>query len=141
MLWIKALHIISMVTWFAGIFYLPRLFVYHAQASDTLGQDRFIVMEEKLYRIIMTPSAIVTIVFGTALVTFNPQFYLTSTWFILKIILVALVLVYHVYCKVLMRQFASHEGIKTEKYYRIFNELPVLMLISIILLVVVKPGF
>jgi len=139
MLWIKAIHIISMVTWFAGIFYLPRLFVYHAQASDTLGQDRFIVMEEKLYRIIMTPSALVTIVFGTVLVSFNPQIYFASTWFILKMFLVALVLVYHVYCKVLMRQFASRAGIKTHKYYRVFNELPVLMLISIILLVVVKP--
>lgn len=72
MLWIKAFHIISMITWFAGIFYLPRLFVYHAQASDTLGQDRFIVMEEKLYRIIMTPSAVITIIFGAVLVSFNP---------------------------------------------------------------------
>ena len=139
MLWIKAFHIISMITWFAGIFYLPRLFVYHAQASDTLGQDRFLVMEEKLYRIIMTPSAVITIIFGAVLVSFNPQIYFASTWFILKMFLVALVLVYHVYCKRLMRQFASRQGIKTHKYYRVFNELPVLMLISIILLVVVKP--
>jgi len=139
MLWIKALHIISMVTWFAGIFYLPRLFVYHAQTSDTVGQDRFVVMEEKLYRIIMTPSALITILFGSALVSFSPQTYFSSGWFILKMFLVALVLVYHVYCKVLMRQFASRDGIKSHKYYRVFNELPVLMLISIILLVVVKP--
>ncbi len=139
MLWIKAFHIISMITWFAGIFYLPRLFVYHAQASDTLGQDRFVVMEEKLYRIIMTPSAFVTIACGIALVTIDTQFYLSSTWFLLKIFLVALVLVYQVYCKILMRQFATRSGIKSHKYYRVFNEVPVLMLISIIILVVVKP--
>ena len=139
MLWLKSFHIIAVVTWFAGIFYLPRLFVYHTQTSDQEGQDRFVVMEQKLFRMIMTPSAIVAVGCGIALVMYNLSGYLASNWFLLKFVLVLLLIGYNVYCATLMKQFAQRSGIKTEKFYRVFNELPVLLLISIILLVVIRP--
>ncbi|MBV1905609.1 MAG: protoporphyrinogen oxidase HemJ [Pseudomonadales bacterium] len=139
MLWLKAFHIISIITWFAGIFYLPRLFVYHATATDRISQDRFVIMEDKLYRIIMTPSALVALACGAVLVSADPKGYFASNWFLLKLGLVALVLAYHIYCKTLMRQFSQREAIKSHKFYRVYNEFPVLILISIILLVELQP--
>ena len=137
-LWIKAFHLIAVVTWFAAIFYLPRLFVYHAMAEDTVGRERFKVMERKLYRGIMTPSAVVTVGLGLWLVWLNPG-WLQQGWFHAKIALVALVVAYHVWCGRLVGHFRDDRNEHGHRWYRVFNEVPVLMLGAIIVLAVVKP--
>lgn len=139
MLWIKALHIISVVCWFAALFYLPRLFVYHAMCEDQPGRDRFKVMERKLYRGIATPSMIATILFGLALVHFQWMYLKTSYWFWLKIVLVFALVGYHHLCGAHLKRFARDRNQRSHKYFRVFNELPVLALITIVILVVVKP--
>ena len=135
MLWIKAFHIISVITWFAAIFYLPRLFVYHAMSDDEISNQRFKVMERKLYNGIMTPSAIATIVLGGWLLSYG----FWGNWMIAKLVLVALVLVYHGWCGHTLKQFRLDRNTHSDRFYRIMNELPVLMLIPIVILVVVKP--
>jgi len=137
MLWIKAFHIIFMVTWFAGMFYLPRLFVYHAMCKDEAGNARFKVMERKLYYGIMTPGGILTIVLGVWLWL---GYGFTGTWLTLKIILVAILVAYHVWCGRVVRTFRDNKNSRSHKFYRIMNELPVFGLIAIVLLVVIKPG-
>ena len=139
MLWIKALHIIFMVTWFSGLFYLPRLFVYHAMATDTISIERFKIMERKLYYGIMTPGAIFTILFGVWLISLNPQAYMQMLWMHLKLSLVLLVIIYHIYLGMLMRRFKTNSNKHGHVFYRVLNEIPVLFLIGIVLLVVVKP--
>lgn len=134
--WVKSLHIISMVTWMAGIFYLPRLFVYHAMSEDTVSLERFKVMERKLYYGIMTPGAVLTIVFGLWLV-FGYGF--RGHWLDAKLTLVALLVLYHLYCGKLMRDFRGDANRHTHRFYRILNEIPVLLLAGIVVLVVVKP--
>ena len=139
MLWIKALHIIFMVTWFAGLFYLPRLFVYHADCSDQTGHDRFIIMERKLFAI-MTIGAVLTAVFGFwVLGDYAWAAYKTTFWLQLKLLLVAGLVVYHVYCGVLVKQFRHVTARHCNVFYRLFNEIPALLLIAIVLLAVVKP--
>ena len=137
-LWIKAFHIIAMVCWFAGIFYLPRLFVYHAETKDAEGNERFKVMERKLYRGIMMPSMIVTIVLGIWLVHMIPG-YMQQGWMHAKLALVVLLIGYHHMCGAFMKKFAADANTRSHKFYRIFNEVPVFMLLGIIILVVVKP--
>lgn len=137
MLWIKAFHIIFMVTWFAGMFYLPRLFVYHAMCKDEAGNARFKVMERKLYYGIMTPGGILTIVLGVWLWL---GYGFTGTWLTLKIILVAILVAYHVWCGRVVRTFRDNKNSRSHRFYRIMNELPVFGLIAIVLLVVIKPG-
>ena len=138
MLWIKALHIIFMVTWFAGLFYLPRLYVYHADAKDVISTQRFEIMERRLFAI-MTIGAAASIFFGLAmLIEFPP--YLQMTWLKLKLLLAALVIAYHGYCYKLMRDFAAQRNRRTAKWLRGFNEVPSLLLIGIVILAVVKPG-
>lgn len=137
-LWIKALHIIFVVTWFAAVFYLPRLFVYHAQTDDTPGRERFQVMERKLYRGIMTPSAVLTVAFGAWLLWLNPA-WLSQGWLHAKLALVAALIAYHLWCGKLLRAFAADDNRHGHVWYRWFNELPVLILASVVILVEVKP--
>ena len=135
--WLKAFHIIAMVTWFAGLFYLPRLFVYHADARDTLSCERFCIMERRLFAI-MTVGAVATLAFGAALLAAAPA-YLAMPWLHAKLTLVALLIGYHGYCYRLSRAFAEGRNVHTGKWYRVFNEIPSLLLIGIVVLAVVKP--
>ena len=138
MLWVKAFHVIAVVTWFAGLFYLPRLFVYHAMAEDSASRERFKIMERKLYRGIMTPSMIATLVLGIWLLYLNPA-WLKMGWMHAKLTLVVLLIGYHHVCLAYMKKFAADTNAKSHVFYRWFNEVPVLFLIAIIILVVVKP--
>lgn len=137
--WLKAFHIIAIVTWFSGLFYLPRLFVYHADTQDEAGNARFKIMERKLYRGIATPSMIVVLLLGTGLLSTNFGYYLSQPWMHAKLLLVGLLVVYHFYCGYHLKQFAQDQNQRSHVYYRIFNELPVFALIGIVILVVVKP--
>ena len=137
MLWIKAFHIIFMVTWFAGLFYLPRLFVYHCQATDVASQERFVVMERKLH-MIMSVGAAGTVLFGVWLLALLPQ-YLQSAWFQAKLGLVLGLIGYHGYLGILCRRFRTGTNRRGHVFYRWINELPALFLVTIVILVVVKP--
>jgi putative membrane protein len=137
-LWIKALHIVSIVCWFAALFYLPRLFVYHAQSEDAVSRERFIIMERKLYRGIMGPSMIATLVFGIWLIWLNPG-WLHQGWLHAKLLLVFLLIGYHHMCGAQLKRFARGENTRSHKFYRWFNEVPVVFLLLIVILVVVKP--
>ena len=139
MLWIKSFHIIFMVTWFSGLFYLPRLFVYHTMASDKTSIERFKIMERKLYYGITTPGGILTIIFGLWLVALSPQSYMPMIWFHAKMGLVLLVILYHIYLGFLLKKFKHNRNKHGHVYYRILNEVPILFLIAIVILVVVKP--
>ncbi|MDC0664022.1 protoporphyrinogen oxidase HemJ [Marinobacter sp. SS21] len=139
MLWVKALHLIAMVCWFAGIFYLPRLFVYHAACDDQPGRERFKIMERKLYRGITTPAMIATLVFGGWLVSFNPQGYLSQGWLHAKLTLIAVLIAYHVYCGRLVKVFQDDRNSRSHVFYRWLNELPVLILVAVVILATVKP--
>jgi putative membrane protein len=138
MLWLKALHIIAVICWFAGLFYLPRLFVYHAMSHDSISIDRFKIMERKLYRGIMWPSLVMTVVFGTWMVALVPD-YLRNGWLHAKLALVVLLIVYHFACGHFLTQFRDDRNTRSHTFYRVFNELPVLLLVAIVILVVVKP--
>ena len=135
MLWYKTLHIIFMITWFAGLFYLPRLFVYHATSNDEISINRFKIMERKLFWGIMTPGGILTIIFGIYLIQFH-EFLL---WLEVKIFLVALLGIYHMWCGKIMYDFKNNRNSHGHVWYRVFNEVPVLLLVAIIYLVVFKP--
>jgi putative membrane protein len=137
MLWVKSLHILFMVTWFAGLFYLPRLFVYHAMTSDAVSADRFKVMERKLYWGIMTPGAVLTIAFGLWL--WLQWFRPATGWIHAKLALVALLVGYHLWCGKLVRDFAAGRNTKSHVWLRWFNEVPVVILFAVVLLVVLKP--
>lgn len=139
MLWVKAFHIIFVVIWFSGLFYLPRLFVYHAMATDAISIQRFKLMERKLYFGIATPGAILAIFFCTWLFSFNMQGYMHMGWFHLKVGLVLLLIAYHIYLGVLLNKFKHDNNQHTHVFYRIINEIPVLFLIAIVILSVVKP--
>lgn len=138
MLWVKAFHIVAMVAWFAGLFYLPRLFVYHAMSADAPSRARFTTMERKLYRGIATPAMLATLALGGWTASYNWGYYAAATWFWLKMALVAILLVYHHICGFYVRQFAENKVERSHVYFRWFNELPVLLLIPIVLLVVLK---
>ena len=139
MLWVKAFHIIAVVCWFAALFYLPRLFVYHAQSSVQPSTERFKVMERKLFRGIGTPSMIATIFLGGWLISYNLEGYLQSGWLHAKLTLVIILMAYHMYCGKLLKTFARDANTRSHIFYRWFNEFPVLLLIAIVILVVVKP--
>jgi protoporphyrinogen IX oxidase len=136
MLWVKAFHIIFMVTWFAGLFYLPRLFVYHAMASDAPSVDRFKIMERKLFYGIMTPGAVLTIAFGLWLWL---GYGITGAWMHAKLAVVALTIAYHLWCWKILVAFRHDRNARTHRWYRLFNEVPVLFLVATIIFVVVKP--
>jgi putative membrane protein len=138
MLWIKSLHIIFLITWFTGLFYLPRLFVYHsmAPATDREGHERFKIMERKLYFGIMTPGGILTLFFGLWLWL---GYGISGGWLHTKLVLVAVLVAYHIYCGKLMFDFKHNRNRHGHVYYRWFNEFPTVILIAIVILVVVKP--
>jgi len=137
MLWIKSLHIVFMVTWFAGLFYLPRLFVYHSLTTDAISIERFKLMERKLYFGIMTPGAMLTIVFGTWLWL---GYGITGGWLYAKLALVALLVAHHVWLGKLMKDFKHDRNRHSDVFYRWINEIPALpVLLGAVLLVVLKP--
>lgn len=139
MLWFKALHIIFMVTWFAGLFYLPRLFVYHSMADDPISIGRFKIMESKLFFGITTPGGVLTIIFGSCtLFSYGVATY-TGLWLYIKLLLVALLVAYHIYCWFLLQDFKYDRNQHSHVWYRWFNELPVIILIAVIILTVVRP--
>ena len=135
-LWIKALHIIFMVTWFAGLFYLPRLFVYHSITTDTAGIERFKIMERKLFYGIMTPGAILTLIFGVWLWL---GYGFGGIWLHIKLALVIVLIAYHIYCGKLLLDFKHDRNKHGHIFYRWLNEFPVLILIAVVILAVVKP--
>jgi putative membrane protein len=137
MLWLKALHIIAMVTWFAGLFYLPRLFVYHAGTSDETSLARFETMERRLFTL-MSIGGAATLAAGIAMLVISPD-YLSMAWLRIKLLLVGALLVYHYVCFVQMRAFAERRNSHTAAWYRLFNELPSVLLVALVILAVVKP--
>jgi protoporphyrinogen IX oxidase len=137
MLWLKALHVISVITWFAGLFYLPRLFVYHADTHDEISLDRFVVMERRLF-VIMTIGATASLFFGASMLVESTA-YLTFLWLRVKLLFVLLVIAYHLCCYRLMRDFALARNTHSAKWFRGFNEIPSLLLVIIVVLAVVKP--
>ena len=139
MLVMKGLHIIAMVAWFAGLFYLPRLFVYHTEVRDKAGKQRFHTMERRLYYAIMYPAAIVTTGLGIGLIHYNAGYYLHAGWMHAKLGLVAILWLFHLFCGHCVRQFANSQSVHSARFYRISNEVPTLLLITIVLLAVVKP--
>ncbi|OOR87608.1 TIGR00701 family protein [Moraxella caviae] len=136
---LKSLHIVAMVCWFAGIFYLPRLFVYHAMSDDRISQERFALMERKLYRGIMNPAMMATWILGLSMVAMNWQGYLSQGWLHAKLTLVVLLTVYHVACGCFRLRLADNPHLKSHVFWRWFNEIPVFILIGVVLLVVIKP--
>ena len=140
MLWIKAFHIVSVVCWFSGLFYLPRLFVYHAMSQDQVSKDRFEIMERKLFWGITTPSAIVSIFLGCWLLVLNWDYFMAWWWMQAKLVLVGLLIVYHVYCWRYMMKLRADSKTKTHVFFRIFNEIPVFILVAAVILIVVKPS-
>jgi putative membrane protein len=142
MLWLKAFHVVSVVSWFAALLYLPRLFVYHAQIQgatidDAPGNARFKIMERKLFRL-MTFAAVLALGFGVWMLAMAPD-YLQMRWLQLKLALVFLLVGYHGACFALVQQFAADRNSHSERWYRVFNEGPALLLIGIVVLAVVKP--
>jgi protoporphyrinogen IX oxidase len=137
MLWLKAFHIVFVVTWFAGLFYLPRLFVYHATATDPVGIERFKIMERRLLAI-MSLGGILAAVLGFLMIALSPGF-LNIGWLRVKLVLVAALIGYHIWCQRLVRDFRTDSNRHSERWYRLFNEAPSLLLIAIVVLAVVKP--
>ncbi|MFA7554430.1 MAG: CopD family protein [Spongiibacteraceae bacterium] len=138
MLWIKSFHIIAIICWFVGIFYLPRLFVYHAMATDSATRNHLKVMERKLYRFI-SPFAVLSVVFGLWLTSYNWDYYWHSSWFVIKLSFVALLIIYHLTCGHFVNQLQQDRCNFNHIFFRWFNEAPVLALFAIVILVVVKP--
>jgi protoporphyrinogen IX oxidase len=138
MLWVKALHIVFVVTWFAGLFYLPRLFVYHAQASDREGIERFKIMERKLLFGIMTPSAVLAIALGLWL-WLGYGVGAGTGWMHAKLAIVLVLAGYHIWCARLFADFRQDRNTRSHVWYRWFNEVPVVLLLAAVILVVVKP--
>ena len=138
MLWLKSFHLIFMVTWFAGLFYLPRLYVYHAQADDPVGIERFKVMERKLFWGIMTPGAVLTLGFGAWLWGGYGAGY-GGRWLTLKLLLVAMVIAYHIWCYLKLNDFLRDQNRHGHIYFRWMNEVPIVLLTGIVILAVAKP--
>lgn len=139
MLYVKAFHIIAMVAWFAGLFYLPRLFVYHADTQDEISIHRFKIMEKRLYYGISWPAAVLTTLLGLWLLSYNSDYYLKAGWMHAKLSLVVLLWIYHLFCGHYLKLFAQNKNQKNSRFFRIYNETPTLFLIAIVILVVVKP--
>jgi putative membrane protein len=137
MLWLKAFHVVFVVTWFAGLFYLPRLFVYHATATDAVGLERFVVMERRLFGI-MTLGGTLAALFGMSMIVAAPG-YLAFGWLHVKLVLVAVLIAYHAWCYRLMVALRTGNNGHSERWYRLFNEAPALLLVAIVVLAIVKP--
>ena len=142
MLWLKSFHLIFLVTWFAGLFYLPRLFVYHSQVdvtSDSVSDERFKIMERKLFWGIMTPGGILTVVFGAWMLAMSWEAYLQQTWMLVKLAAVAALIGYHGWCGKLVTDFARGGNRHSHVWYRWFNEIPTVGLVAVVILAVFKP--
>ncbi len=140
MLWVKALHVIFMVTWFAGLFYLPRLFVYHAMSTDAPSIERFKVMERKLFWGIATPGGVLTTISGVwMLVAYGWTAYKHMGWLHVKLTAVLLLIAYHVWCGKLLVDFKHDRNRRSHRWYRVFNELPTVLLLVIVIMVIVRP--
>jgi len=137
MLWLKAFHVVFVVSWFAGLFYLPRLFVYHVATQDSPGRERFVVMERRLF-FIMTLGALLAVLFGAAMILAAPG-YLAMGWLRAKLLLVLALVGYHTWCYRLLLAFRAGRAPHTQRWYRLFNEVPALLLVAIVVLAVVKP--
>ena len=137
--WVLAFHLIAIICWFAALFYLPRLFVYPVMSDDTVSIERFKIMERKLYRGIANPSMIATLVFGFWLVSMAPAAYFSATWFQVKLVFIVLLIGYHHVCLSHMKKLAEDRNVKTHIYFRVFNEVPVIFLVGIVILAIVKP--
>lgn len=142
-LWLKALHIIAVVCWFAALFYLPRLYVYHAMSEDEISYRRFEIMERKLYRGIMWPAMIATFITAHFLVAWGDALYHyhQAPWFYVKVSLVMILVIYHLLCGYYRKKLLLDAHYKSHKFWRFFNELPTLILFAVVILVVVKPQF
>lgn len=137
----KSLHVFFMVAWFAGIFYLPRLFVYHAISQDKNSQAMLKIMERRLL-LFVTPFAVLTLVFGILMIVeYGREWFKHSMWLHYKLVLVTILYVYHGYCFKLLNDFKHDRNTRSDRFYRIFNELPVLLLLAIIMLAIMKPSF
>lgn len=137
MLWIKALHIVMITSWFAGLFYLPRIFVNLAQETDPNALIRLQGMAQRLYKF-MTPLAIIALALGLWLL-FVYKIGLYNGWMHAKLLLVVGLIVYHLYCGKILKQFLNNDNKRSHVYYRWFNEIPVILLLIIVILVVVRP--
>ncbi len=137
--WIEAFHIIAMVSWFAGLFYLPRIFVYHVAQKDGPIHEQFCVMEFKLFKIIMQPAMIVTVACGVALAVIEWEYVQSEPWFWAKMAFVLPLLIYHFYTGHIVTVFSAGENTRSHKFYRWYNEFPTLVLIAVVIMVVVKP--
>ncbi|MXZ54973.1 MAG: CopD family protein [Gammaproteobacteria bacterium] len=138
-LWLKVLHLTFVVTWFAALFYLPRLFVYHAESTDATSLSRFEVMERRLYFGILLPSSILTLVLGILLSSLAWEGYVTKVWYWVKVTLVLVLFGYQGLCSRFRRQFAKKQNSRPPTFYRWFNEVPTVVLLVILILVVIKP--
>ncbi|MCC2644248.1 MAG: hypothetical protein K0R49_524 [Burkholderiales bacterium] len=136
--YLKAFHLIAVICWFAGLFYLPRLFVYHAMTTNPVSRSQFKIMEHKLFWYIMTPSGIIAVALGEILAHF---FSFSGLWLHIKVALVGTLIIYHIYCFKLMDDFAKDCNQKSHKWFRLFNEYPILVLILCVILVIIKPIF
>jgi len=137
-LWLKALHVIFMVTWFAGLFYLPRLFIYHAMDENKQSFELFKVMEKRLFGI-MTIGALLTVLFGTAVLVMNWSYFMSTIWFPVKFLFVLALFGYHYWCYRIMLEFRQERNQRSHVWYRWFNEAPALALIVIVIMVIVRP--
>ena len=138
LLWLKAFHTIFVVCWFAGLFYLPRLFVNHAMVTDRATIEQFKVMERKLYRFV-TPFMVLSVGLGLWMLVLQPAFYFSQGWMHVKLALVALLVVYHFWCGRLLRELRDDVSTHSHRFFRVFNELPVLILFAVVILVIVRP--
>jgi putative membrane protein len=137
MLWLKAFHVIAVVTWFAGLFYLPRLYVYHADATDAVGIARFKVMERRLFTL-MSIGGAASVLLGISMLIMLPA-YVTMTWLLVKLCIVLLVIVYHLMCFKYLVDFLHDRNARSARWFRGFNEIPSVLLVAIVILAVVKP--
>lgn len=140
MLWVKAFHIIALVAWFSGLFYLPRLFIYHSQWKDATSNEHFKIMEKKLYYYIMTPAAVLTLLFGFWALSYNFAGYLQEPWMHTKLTFVFLLLLFHLYLGNLVNHFQHNKNPHKRGFYHLLHGLPSLFLLIIVIMAVVKPG-
>lgn len=136
--WIRAFHLIFLVTWFAGLFYLPRLYVYHAMPENKPSFELFKVMERRLFGI-MTIGAVLTAIFGIWMIVLSEGVILQMGWFHAKALLLLFLIIYHYFCWRLMQTFRAEENVYSHRWYRYFNEIPGILLILIVIFAVVKP--
>ncbi len=139
MRWFLAFHLIFIICWFAGLFYLPRLFVYHAGCRDKVSRARFVIMERRLYWGIMTPAGILSTLFGLYLFAAQASMYISKPWMQWKLLCVGILWLYHILCGQFLVDFRCHRNQHTTHFYRWFNEIPTVLLFMIIILAVVQP--